>query len=80
MKLIYLVVQTQTTEDLDYYPIYALTSKKRAEEYAQKLNKMYAYGVKLDDRGNFKYVDDLVVHYYNVLPMKLNEELIGSGL
>lgn len=74
--MIYLVVQTQTTEDMYRYPIYALDSKDRADEYAQKLNKLYAYGVKLDDNGNYEYEEEDVVHYYEVLPLKLNEKLI----
>lgn len=74
--MIYLVVQTQTTEDVYNYPIYALTSKERAEDYAQKLNREYAYGVKLDDNGNYEYEEEDVVHYYNVMPLRVNEELI----
>lgn len=74
--MIYIVVQTQTTEDMYRYPIYALDSKDGAEKYAQELNKMYAYGVKLDDKGNFEYEEEDVVHYYNVVPLKLNEKLI----
>ena len=78
-KWVYIVCQTQTNEDYYDYPIYVMTSRKKADKYAQELNKEYAYGVELDKNNNFIKVndDDLEIgyHYYSVLPMRLNEKL-----
>lgn len=77
-KWVYIVCQTQTSEDYYDYPIYVLTNRKQADKYAQELNKQYAYGVELDKDNNFVRVNDDFesgYHYYNVLPMKLNERL-----
>ena len=78
---IYLVCQTQPLADYINYPIYALTDKDKAIEYARDLNKKYAKGVKLSDKNDFLFIleDALELenyHYYEVIILKINEKLI----
>lgn len=81
---IYLVLQTQPSSDYNEYPIYALDNEEQAVEYARKLNKEYAYGVVLNRKGDYlrckKDADYDEVHFYTVLPMRLNEKLAFGDL
>ena len=81
---IYLVLQTQPSSDYNEYPIYALDNEEQAVEYARKLNKEYAEGVVLNSEGDYlrcnKDVDYDGVHFYTVIPMRLNEKLAYGDL
>lgn len=80
MNWVYIVLQFQPSSDYLDKPIYVLTSRAKAEEYAQTLNREYASkDVILDSKGNFLDLkgdyDYDSLHYYTVLPMRLNERL-----
>lgn len=76
-KMVYLVKQTQ---EIDYYndkTIYVCSTRERAIEYCQKLNKEYGCGCQFDDDWNFIMVDDIDnCHYYNWEGIEVDEELI----
>lgn len=78
-KGIYLVLQTQPSSNYEQYPIYALSSRDKADEYARKLNKEFAKGVELSKDYDFIQIkDDLpyeCIHYYEVLPLVIDEDL-----
>lgn len=76
-KVVFLVKQTQ---EIDYYndkTIYVCSTRERAIEYCQKLNKEYGCGCQFDDDWNFIMVDDIDnCHYYNWEGIEVDEELI----
>lgn len=76
-KIVYVVAQTQTSENYNDLPIYIMSVRLWAEKYAQRLNKEYAYGVYLDNEGNFVNIknEEMDYHFYRVIPMVLDEEL-----
>lgn len=80
MNWVYIVLQFQPSSNYEHYPIYVMTSRAKAEEYAQTLNREYASkDVILDSNDNFlglkEDYDYDSLHYYTVLPMRLNERL-----
>ena len=75
MKNIYIVCQTQTSENIKNCPVYALDNKALATKYVRALNKQYAYGVNLTSKGDFIDILEDDHHYYDIIVLKLNEKL-----
>ncbi len=76
-KTVYLVKQTQEIDYFNDKTIYVCSTKERAIEYCQKLNKEYGCGCQFDDDWNFIMVDDIDnCHYYNWEGIEVDEELI----
>lgn len=76
-QYVYLVRQTQESENYNEKTIYVCSTRARADKYAQELNKEYAQGVKLDKHNNFIEIEDMFgdVHYYDVESMAIDEDL-----
>lgn len=76
-KMVYLVKQTQEIDYFNDKTIYVCSTKERAIEYCQKLNKEYGCGCQFDDDWNFIMVDDIDnCHYYDWEGMEVDEELV----
>lgn len=72
---VWLVKQTQPSEDYHERTIFVYESKKQALEQARLLNEEYSYGVELDeDMRNYEIKDDCYydnVHVYTIERMEL---------
>ena len=74
---VYLVRQTQTTENFFNTTIYVCTDEDEAIRRARELNKTYGSGCEFDDDWEMIEITDDDYHYYDVEPIKLNEKFYG---
>lgn len=73
---VYLVKQTQETDDYIDKTIYVCSTEERAMKYCQKLNKEYGCGCDFDKDWNFVDVLDYDdCHYYDWEEMEVDEPL-----
>lgn len=81
MKKIYLVLETDNWNGFSDYPIYALTTRAKAEKYARELNKKQAEGVSLNDNYDFVgYLsgideDNERIHFFSVYSLDIDAKL-----
>lgn len=74
---VYVVVQHQPSNNCEGYPLYVMTDEDEAYKYAKALNKKHQYGCKLYSDCTLKEItDEENYHYYSVIPMRFNQELI----
>ena len=78
MKKVYLVRQTQPIDYYDQRTIAVFTTKAQAVELCRKLNKEYACGVVLNEKGDFVELSDGDnLHYYDWEVQAVNPDPIN---
>lgn len=74
IKSVYLVRQTQTTENYFDKTIYVCTDYDEAVRRARELNKTYGSGCVFDDDWELWEITGDDYHYYDVEEIRLNEK------